>query len=38
MLGIVLELPNSVSVVKVFWMDSLISKYVHIEDIDIIRR
>ena len=38
MLGILLELPNSASVVRVFWMDSVISKYVHIEDIDIIRR
>tara|TARA_B100001564_G_C20116999_1_gene436211 strand:- start:96 stop:257 length:162 start_codon:yes stop_codon:yes gene_type:complete len=38
MLGILLELPNSVSIVKVFWMDNVISEYVHIEDIDIIRR
>ena len=38
MLGIILETPNSASIVKVFWMDDIISKYVHIEDIDIIRR
>jgi len=38
MFGIILETPNSASIVKVFWMDSIISKYVHIEDIDIIRR
>ena len=38
MLGILLELPNSASIVKVFWVDNVISKYVHIEDIEIIRR
>ena len=38
MLGIILETPNSASIVKVFWMDDIISRYVHIEDIDIIRR
>ena len=38
MLGILLELPNSSSIVKVFWMDRDISTYVHIEDVNIIRR
>ena len=38
MLGILLEMPNESSVVKVFWVDDVISKYVHIEDIDIIRK
>ncbi len=38
MLGILLELPNSASIVKVFWVDNVISRYVHIEDIGIVRR
>ena len=38
MLGVILELPNDASIVKVFWMNSVISKYVHIEDIDVIRK
>jgi len=38
MLGVLLEMPNPSSIVKVFWTDRSISTYVHIEDIDIIRR
>lgn len=36
--GIILEVPNDASVVKVFWMDRDISAFVHTEDIDVIRK
>lgn len=36
--GIVLELPNEVSIVKVHWFDNVASSYIHIEDIEIIRK
>ena len=35
-LGILLEAPNSSSIVKVFWMNRYVSKYVHVEDIELL--